>query len=97
MKDQPDEMIVTLKRSDLRALIREEVAAAVQQALEPQRQKWIDVAAAADHAGVCTKTIRRWIAQGLVANHLGRDYRMRLQDLDAWLEKHRAAPLKKSA
>jgi excisionase family DNA binding protein len=90
MNDQPDDMLVTLRRSDLRAMIREEVSSAVQLALEPQRQRWADVEDAAKHAGVSPKTIRRWIAAGLPATHLGRDYRLRISDLDTWLEQHRA-------
>jgi excisionase family DNA binding protein len=83
-----DMMIVTLTVGDLRALVRAEATAVLKAGAEPLRPQWVDVAAAAKHAGAHPKTIKRWIAAGLPATRLGRDYRLRIDDLDAWLEQH---------
>lgn len=79
-----DTMLVTLTVGDLRRILRAELAATHRQTEPPPR--WVDVKKAAEHAGVTTKTIHRWIDAGLPATHLGRDYRFRIPDLDAWLE-----------
>jgi excisionase family DNA binding protein len=88
MNDQPDDMLVTLRRSDLRTMIREEVAAIVHDALDPMQQKWVDIDAVASHAGTSIKTIRRWITAGMPATRVGHAYRFRLADVDTWLAQH---------
>jgi excisionase family DNA binding protein len=92
MKGEPGKLLVTLTVDDLRAIVREELASANKQTEPPPR--WVDVKKAAEHAGVTTKTIHRWIDAGLPVTHLGRDYRLRITDLDDWLEKHRTVRLK---
>jgi excisionase family DNA binding protein len=85
---QADQMLVTMTRADLEEIVEKAVAAG--KAAPPEREPWVDVPTAAKHAGVVPMTIRNWIEKGMPASHLGREYRVRLSELDAWLVEHRA-------
>jgi excisionase family DNA binding protein len=84
-----DTMLVTMRVSDFRKMVREECAAVVQDALDPMQQKWVDIDAVASHAGTSIKTIRRWITAGMPATRVMHAYRFRLADVDTWLAQHR--------
>jgi len=85
-----DTMIVTMRVSDFRKMVREECAAVVHEALDPMQQKWVGIEAVASHAGTSVKTIRRWLIAGLPATRVGHAFRFRLTDVDTWLSQHRA-------
>ena len=79
--------VVVLTPDELRELITEAVAAA----LGPRAKTDELVPLAA--AGVPVRTLRRAIgADELTATKIGREYRIRRADLDAWLEARRVAP-----
>jgi oligoribonuclease (3'-5' exoribonuclease) len=88
--DNDSTMLVTMKVSELRQMVREECAAVVRQALDPMQQKWVGIEAVASHAGTSIKTIRRWITAGMPATRVMHAYRFRLTDVDTWLAHHRA-------
>lgn len=47
---------------------------------------WLSLEEAAEHAGVTTRLIRKWIKQeGLKATKIGRTIRIREEDLDSFL------------
>jgi len=54
--------------------------------------EWLTVQTAADRASVSTKTVRRWMDRSDSLPHTRVDgvVRIRRQDLDAWLERHKA-------
>lgn len=84
-----DTMLVTMRVSEFRQMVREECAAVIQQALDPMQQKWVGIEAVASHAGTSVKTIRRWLIAGLPATRVGHAFRFRLTDVDTWLAQHR--------
>jgi excisionase family DNA binding protein len=54
--------------------------------------EWLTVQTAADRASVSTKTVRRWMdrSDSLPYTRVDGVVRIRRQDLDAWLERHKA-------
>ena len=59
-------------------------------ALPPRIPPLLAIPAVAAQLGVCSKTVRRWIARGELHIHaLGRSVRVSQDDLDAFLAKHR--------
>lgn len=50
------------------------------------REPWVSVDDVAKHLGVAKDTVYRWIeANGLPAHRLGRLWKFKLSDIDAWV------------
>jgi excisionase family DNA binding protein len=53
---------------------------------ESVNERWQSVDAVAEHLGVARDTVYRWIEQkGLPANRVGRLWKFKLSDVDAWV------------
>jgi excisionase family DNA binding protein len=53
---------------------------------DPVNERWQSVDAVAEHLGVARDTVYRWIEQkGLPANRVGRLWKFKLSDVDAWV------------
>ena len=50
--------------------------------------KWIGIEEAADYLGVNKDTIRNWIKKenGIPANKIGRQWKFKRSELDAWIK-----------
>lgn len=80
----PGGRVIDLTEGELRALIREELAAARSgELLTPQE--------AAVVARVHVQTVRDWLRAGLPAVKAGRRSRIRRGDLDAWMQRDKSA------
>lgn len=87
-----------------RQLLRDELSAAfeplsrriseLEHMLEGKAGKWLTIRQCAAHAGVCERTVRSWIQQGLPASHRGRAVRIRAEDLESWMREADAAKAK---
>ena len=76
----------------LRQLVEDAVRRVVREELAASRNPnelargYVSIQAAADHAGIAPGTIRRWIGEGkLPARKAGRVWRVRIEDLEAFL------------
>lgn len=95
--DNDATMIVTLTAGQLRALIREEVALAVEKIAQVKppsvSERWVDVAGAAAHFKCSPQTIRNWIAKGAPARSFGPAQhpmlRIDLTEFEAWVDRPR--------
>lgn len=55
-------------------------------------EHWLSLEEIAIHLGVSKETIRGWIKKGTIPNHkVGRQYRFRLSEVDAWIESGESA------
>ena len=55
-------------------------------------ESWVDVDAVAKHLGVARDSIYRWIeAKGLPAHRVGRLWKFKLSQIDAWVTRGGAA------
>lgn len=84
--------VITITVDDLRAVVREEVEAAVQRTAPPTppRDLYISLAEAHRRTGRHPDTLRRWIRQGRLKAKQGRPgeaYRVRPEDLEAALDR----------
>ena len=60
------------------------------QANEPER--WLNLEEISKHLGVSKDTIRAWIKKETIPNHkLGRQYKFRISEVDAWIESGKSA------
>jgi excisionase family DNA binding protein len=81
-----EQRVVVLTRAELQALVRE----AIGEALKPPSN---DALLTLRQTGVSTRTLRAAIAAGdLPAMKVGREFRVRRADLDAWLAARAVAP-----
>jgi excisionase family DNA binding protein len=79
--------LVILTADDLRALVREEVAKALPRVSTDT--EWLD----ARSTPISRTLFRRLCASGeLPALKIGRSYKVRRRDLEAWIQNHRPAP-----
>ena len=55
---------------------------------EGYMDKWISIEEAAEYLGVNKDTIRNWIKKGsgIPANKIGKQWRFKCSDLDAWVK-----------
>jgi excisionase family DNA binding protein len=54
--------------------------------IDPVNERWQSVDAVAEHLGVVRDTVYRWIERkGLPANRVGRLWKFKLSDVDAWV------------
>jgi len=91
MADTPDDqMLVTLTRGQLKALVFEAASEAVRLHGSSAITPWTDVAAVAKHFDVSGQTIKNWIARGAPARKVGSTYRIKLVDFEAWVNTHSA-------
>jgi len=52
----------------------------------PENERWESVPAVADHLGVSKDTVYRWIeGRGLPAHRVGRFWKFKLSEVDAWV------------
>lgn len=78
-------LAVTLTVADLRALVRDEVAAAL--AAREADEAWLSTADAAKRLGTHPKTVARWVRHASLPAHRlgGTAYRFRAKEIDMWL------------
>ncbi len=57
----------------------------------PDSESWVSIETVAEHLAVSKDTIRRWIKRGLPAHRVGRFWRLRLSEVDAWVRDAGAA------
>lgn len=75
----------------IRSVVRAEVRAAFTElcdvfAKRPDRDRYLSVAKAAEHAEVHPDTVRAWLkARELPVHHAGRELRVKLSELEAFL------------
>ncbi len=56
-------------------------------------EAWVTLAEVATHLQCAEETVHRWIrSKGLPAHRLGRNWRFKLSQVDAWLQSGAAAP-----
>lgn len=55
-------------------------------------ERWMSLEEIAKHLGVSKDTIRAWIKKGTIPYHkIGRQYKFRLSEVDAWVESGESA------
>lgn len=56
-------------------------------------EKWINIEEAAEHLGVKSVTIRDWIRKdkGVPAHKIGRQWKFKVSELDAWVKSGKSA------
>lgn len=55
--------------------------------MPPNSEPWVSVDVVADHLGVSKDTVYRWIdARGLPASKVGRFWKLRLTEVDRWVQ-----------
>lgn len=50
-------------------------------------EPWLDVDGIAAHLSVSTPTIYRWLEKGIPAHRLGKLWRFKASEVDAWVER----------
>lgn len=86
MKLDPEDMVVTMRVSQLRAIIREELGAA-------RPADFVDGAEVARHLHVKPSSIPTLVKRdGLPHHRVGRQYRFRLAEVVAWAEERAQRP-----
>lgn len=86
-----EEMLV----STVRVAVREEVRTAMREALAQVKPagEFLSIIEAAKLACVHPETVRQWVRDGLVPRHrAGREYRIRRDELEAYLSRTDTAP-----
>ncbi|MDO4174942.1 MAG: helix-turn-helix domain-containing protein [Eubacteriales bacterium] len=60
---------------------------------EKMNDKWIGIGEAADYLGVKPVTLRGWIrnAKGIPAHKIGKQWKFKCSELDAWVESGKSA------
>ena len=89
-----EDMAVTLTVAQLRTIVRDAARDAVAEYVKPAHQ-WADVPGCAKHFGCSKQTVRNWIERGCPARQLGErgEYRLRLEEIEAWLDTHKRGKL----
>ncbi len=55
-------------------------------------ERWMSLKEIAEHLGVSMDTIRSWIKKDTIPFHkIGRQYKFRLSEVDAWVESGQSA------
>lgn len=55
-------------------------------------ERWVSLEDIATHLDICKDTIRAWIKKGTIPYHkIGRQYKFRVSEVDAWVESGRSA------
>lgn len=55
-------------------------------------ERWVSLEDIAIHLDICKDTIRAWIKKGTIPYHkIGRQYKFRVSEVDAWVESGRSA------
>jgi len=66
--------------------------------LRAQTEPWVSVDVAANHLGVTKDSVYRWIeAKGLPAHRVGKLWKFKLSDVDAWVRAERASDVRSRA
>lgn len=55
-----------------------------------QNEPWVSLDEMAEYLGVSRDTVYRWIARGLPAHKLGRLWKFKVSEVDAWLRAGKA-------
>lgn len=93
-----DTMLVQLTVGQIKDIVR----AAVTEALERRSgvrtdAPYHDVEEVAREYGVDPRTVRNWIARGAPAYRLGRDYRIKRDEFDAWYREQSTKAVNRAA
>ena len=60
--------------------------------MEKEIERWLSLGEISKHLGVSKDTIRAWIKKGTIPYHkIGRQYKFRLTEVDAWVESGESA------
>ena len=55
-------------------------------------ERWVDIDGVADHLGVTTDSLYRWVKKrGFPVHRVGRLFRFKLSEVDAWVKSGQAA------
>lgn len=55
-------------------------------------ERWLNLEEISKHLGVSKDTIRTWIRKGTIPHHkVGRQYKFRVSEVDAWIESGESA------
>ncbi len=89
-------LLVQLTVGELKGVIRDAVRDAVREfkRCALTGSPYIDTETAAKNFGVDPRTIRNWIHRGAPAVQIGRDYRIRLPELERWVDANRGLLLR---
>lgn len=60
--------------------------------MEKENERWLSLNEISKHIGVSKDTIRVWIKKGTIPYHkIGRQYKFRLTEVNAWIESGESA------